>query len=95
MANTILTMAHMQTEALNILEKEMYNATPYSLVVVTLKDDTTQEIMIKINPRDLYDICDDIKKHGALTLTNDESGIYVPSDMIKHINIMKVTKEQS
>jgi hypothetical protein len=88
-------MAQIQTESLSVLEQEMYNATPYCLVVVTLKDGTTQEIMIKINPHNLYEVCDDIKKHGALTLTNDESGIYVMADQIKHINIMKVTKEQS
>ena len=90
----ILTTQAIQQEALKILEREMHDATPYSLVVVALKDGTTQEIMIKINPRNLYDVCDDIKKHGALTLTNDESGIYVPFNEIKYINIVKVTKEQ-
>ena len=94
MAKSILTASQITKEALGILEKEMYNATPYCLVVVALKDGTTQEIMIKINPRNLHDLCDDIKKHGSLTLTNDESGILVMADQIKHINIMKVTKEQ-
>jgi hypothetical protein len=89
-----LTINQIQKEALSILEREMADATPYSLVVVTLKDGTTQEIIIKINPRSLYEVCDDIKKHGALTLTNDESGIYVPANEIKRINVMKVTKEQ-
>lgn len=89
-----LTTAQITKEALSILEKEMYDSTPYSLVVVTLKDGTTQEIIIKINPRSLYEVCDDIKKHGALTLTNDEMGLYVPANEIKRINIMKVTKEQ-
>lgn len=90
-----LTINQITQESLKILERNMHDATPYSLVVVALKDGTTQEIMIKINPRSLYEVCDDIKKHGALTLTNDESGIYVPFNEIKYINIMKVTKEQS
>jgi hypothetical protein len=94
MANTILTTAQIQKEALKILEQEMADATPYSLVVVTLKDGTTQEIIIKMNPRSLYEVCDDIRKHGALTMTNEEGGIYVPAHEIKHINVMKVTKEQ-
>jgi hypothetical protein len=94
MAKSILTASQITQHALGILEKEMHDATPYSLVVVALKDGTTQEIIIKINPRSLYEVCDDIKKHGALTLTNDESGIYVPFNEIKYINIMKVTKEQ-
>jgi hypothetical protein len=42
----------------------------------------------------LYPITEDIKKHGALTLTNDESGIHVPVSEIKLITVMKVTKEQ-
>ena len=94
MAISILTASQITKEALGILEQEMYSATPYCLVVVALKDGTTQEIMIKINSRNLHDLCDDIKKHGALTLTNDESGILVMADQIKHITIMKVTKEQ-
>jgi len=93
-AKSILTASQITKEALGILEQEMYNSTPYCLVVVALKDGTTQEIMIKINPRNLHDLCDDIKKYGSLTLTNDESGILVMADQIKHINIMKVTKEQ-
>jgi hypothetical protein len=89
-----LTINQITKESLAILEKEMYSTTPYCLVQVTLKDGTTQEIIMKINSRNLHDLCDDIKKHGALTLTNDESGILVMADQIKHINIMKVTKEQ-
>ena len=89
-----LTINQITKESLAILEREMYDSTPYSLVVVTLKDGTTQEIIIKMNPRSLYEICDDIKKHDAMTLTNDEGGIYVPAHEIKHINVMKVTKEQ-
>jgi hypothetical protein len=88
----ILTASQITKEALSILEQEMYNSTPYCLVVVTLKDDTTQEIMIKINPRDLHEIGKELSG-GMLTLTNDESGILVMADQIKHINIMKVTKE--
>ena len=91
---TPLTVNQIQKEALGILEREMYDSTPYSLVVVTLKDGTTQEIIIKMNPRSLYEICDDIRKHDAMTLTNEEGGIYVPAHEIKHINVMKVTKEQ-
>ena len=99
MSTTILTAASMKQQVKSMLDEEFDKAyadtTPYSLVVVALRDGTTQEIMIKINPRSLYEICDDIKKHGALTLTNDESGIYVPSNEIKYINIVKVTKEQT
>jgi hypothetical protein len=89
-----LTINQITTEALSVLEKEMYDSTPYSLVVVTLKDGTAQEIILKFHPRNLHDLCDDIKKHGSLTLTNDEGGIYVPANEIKRINVMKVTKEQ-
>jgi hypothetical protein len=89
-----LTTAQITKEALGILEKEMYNSTPYCLVQVSLKDGSTQEIIMKIRPNNLHDLCDDIKKHGALTLTNDESGIYVPFNEIKYVNIVKVTKEQ-
>ena len=94
MAKSILTASQITKEALGILEQEMYNSTPYCLVQVTLKDGTTQEIIMKIRPNNLHDLCDDIKKHGALTLTNDESGILVMANEIKHINVMKVTKEQ-
>jgi hypothetical protein len=94
MAKSILTAPQITKEALSILEKEMYDSTPYSLVVVTLKDGTTQEIIIKIRPSSLHDLCDDIKKYGSLTLTNDEMGIYVPANEIKQINLAKVTKEQ-
>ncbi len=89
-----LTVNQIQTEALNILNQEMYDSTPYCLVVATLKDGTTQEIMVKIHPRNLYEMFDHIPKYGALTLTNDESGIYIAASEIKHINVMKVTKEQ-
>jgi hypothetical protein len=50
MAKSILTASQITKEALGILEQEMYNATPYCLVVVALKDGTTQEIIIKLNP---------------------------------------------
>jgi hypothetical protein len=89
-----LTINQLTNEALSVLEKEMYNATPYCLVVVTLKDGTTQEIIMKINPRNLHDVGMEIKKGGGLTLDNDESAILVMADQIKHITIMKVTKEQ-
>jgi hypothetical protein len=89
-----LTINQITNEALGILEKEMYNTAPYCLVVVTLKDGTTQEIIIKIHPRNLHDIGMELKKGGGLTLDNDESAILVMADMIKHITIMKVTKEQ-
>jgi hypothetical protein len=89
-----LTINQIQKEALGILESEMEKATPYSLVQVALKDGTTQEIILRFHPRNLHDLCDDIRKHGSLTLTNDEGGIYVPAHEIKHINVMKVTKEQ-
>ena len=95
MANSILTPRMIANEALSVLEQEMYNKTPYCLVVVTLKDGTTQEIIIKINPRDLHDIGAELKGGGGLTLDNDESAILVMADQIKHITIMKVTKEQS
>ena len=99
MAKQILTPKSMQTAIKDILEDELgkqyADTTPYCLIVVTLKDGTTQEIIIKINPHNLYEVCDDIKKHGALTVVNEESGLYVPSNEIKHINLMKVTKEQS
>ena len=94
MANSILTINQITEEALLLLEQETYNSTPYCLVVVTLKDDTTQEIMIKINPRNLHEIGKELSG-GMLTLTNDESGILVTADQIKHITIMKVTKEQT
>jgi hypothetical protein len=89
-----LTINQITNEALGILEKEMYDTTPHCLVVVTLKDGTTQEIIIKIRPRDLHEIGAELKKYGGLTLDNDESAILVMADMIKHITIMKVTKEQ-
>lgn len=89
-----LTTAQITKEALGILEQEMGRGMPYCLVVVTLKDGTAQEIMVKLYPRNLHDLCDDIKKYGSLTLTNDESGILVMANEIKHINVMKVTKEQ-
>ena len=104
MAKQILTPKSMQTAIKDILEDELgkhelgkqyADTTPYCLIVVTLKDGTTQEIIIKINPHNLYEVCDDIKKHGALTVVNEESGLYVPSNEIKHINLLKVTKEQS
>ena len=95
MANQILTPKSMHTAIKDILEQEMADRTPYCLLVVTLKDGNTQEIIIKINPHNLYEVCDDIKKHGALTVVNEESGLYVPFNEIKHINLMKVTKEQS
>ena len=99
MANQILTPKSMHTAIKDILEDELgkqyADTTPYCLIVVTLKDGTTQEIIIKINPHNLYEVCDDIKKHGALTVVNEESGLYVPFNEIKHINVMKVTKEQS
>ena len=94
MANTILTTAQMTKAGFNILEQEMYAPTPYCLVQVTLKDGSTQEIIMQMKTGSLYPITEDIKKHGALTLTNDESGIYVPFNEIKYINIVKVTKEQ-
>ena len=97
MAKQILTPKSMHTAIKDILEDELgkqyADRTPYCLIVVTLKDGTTQEIIIKINPHNLYEVCDDIKKHGALTVVNEESGLYVPSNEIKHINLMKVTKE--
>lgn len=89
-----LTINQITKESLGILEREMADATPYSLVQVALRDGTTQEIILKFRPRNLHDLCDDIRKHGSLTLTNEESGIYVPAHEIKHINVMKVTKEQ-
>ena len=94
MAKSILTASQITKEALGILEQEMYNSTPYSLVQVTLKDGTTQEIMIKINPRNLHDLCDDIKKYGSLTLTNEENAILVMAADVKQITLTKVTKEQ-
>jgi len=94
MAKSILTASQITKEALGILEQEMYNSTPYCLVQVTLKDGTTQEIIMKIRPNNLHDLCDDIKKHGALTLTNDESGILVMAADVKQITLTKVTKEQ-
>lgn len=93
MAN-VLTASQIAKEALSVLEQEMVDRTPYCLVVATLKDGTTQEIMVKIHPRNLYEMFDHIPKYGALTLTNDESGIYIAASEIKHINVMKVTKEQ-
>ena len=89
-----LTTAQITKEALKILEREMTDATPYSLVVVTLKDGTTQEIIIKLRPQDLHEIGTELEKGGALTLTNDESAILVMADQIKHITVMKITKEQ-
>ena len=94
MAKSILTASQITKEALGILEQEMYNSTPYCLVQVTLKDGTTQEIILKFMPRNLHEIGDDIKKYGVLVLNNDESGILVMANEIKHINVMKVTKEQ-
>ena len=95
MANPkILTASQMTRAGLNILEQEMYAPTPYCLVQVTLKDGSTQEIIMQMKTGSLYPITEDIKKHGALTLTNDESGIHVPVSEIKLITVMKVTKEQ-
>ena len=88
-----LTINQITKESLAILEKEMYHSTPYCLVVVTLKDGTTQEIIIKITPRDVHEIGAELKKYGGVTLDNDESAILVMADQIKHITIMKVTKE--
>ena len=95
MAKSILTASQITKEALSVLEQEMYNSTPYCLVQVTLKDGTTQEIIIKINPRDLHEVGTELKGGRALTLDNGESAILVMADQIKHITIMKVTKEQS
>ena len=93
-----LTIGQITQHSLGILEKEFDKAysssVPHCLVVITLKDGTTQEIIIKIHPRDLHDIGVELKGGGGLTLDNDESAILVMADQIKHINIMKVTKEQ-
>jgi hypothetical protein len=94
MAKSILTASQITQHALGILEKETYAPTPYCLVQVTLKDGSTQEIIMHMKTGSLYPITEDIKKHGALTLTNDESGIHVPASEIKLITVMKVTKEQ-
>jgi hypothetical protein len=88
-----LTINQITEESLKVLEREMYNTAPYCLVVITLKDGTTQEIIIKIHPRDLHEIGAELKGGGGLTLDNDESAILVMADQIKHITIMKVTKE--
>jgi hypothetical protein len=65
----------------------------YSLVVVTLKDGTTHDMMVKMHPHGLHHICEDITKQKALTLCNEDSGIVVMTSEIKHITVMKVTKE--
>jgi cephalosporin hydroxylase len=95
MAKSILTASQITKEALSVLEEEMYNSTPYCLVQVTLKDGTTQEIIIKIRPSVIHEIGTELKGGRALTLDNGESAILVMADQIKHITIMKVTKEQS
>ena len=65
----------------------------YSLVVVTLRDGTTHDMMMKIHPHDLHHICEDITKQKAFTLCNEDSGIILMTSEIKHITVMKVTKE--
>ena len=98
MANTVLTASQITKHGLDILEDEFdksyRNAPPYCLVVITLKDGTTQEIIIKLRPQYLHEIGTELEKGGALTLTNDESAILVMADQIKHITVMKITKEQ-
>lgn len=95
MAKSILTASQITNEALSILDKAYTDDTPYCLVQVTLKDGSTEEIIIKINPRVIHDIGTELKGGRALTLNNEDSGILVMADQIKHITIMKVTKEQS
>jgi len=80
------------SQGLNEALKGAYNPT-YSLVVITLRDGTTHEMMVKMHPHDLHHIGDDITKQKALTLCNEDSGIIVMTDEIKHITVMKVTKE--
>ena len=98
MANTIpnnplLTTAQITKAGLNILTQEMYDITPYCLVVVTLKDDTTQEMIVRMHPRDVHEIGTDLKKSGGITISNEEGAILVMASEVKHVKVMKVTKE--
>jgi hypothetical protein len=80
------------SEGLNAAVGAAYSPT-YSLVVVTLKDESTHQIMMKIHPHDLHHICEDITKQKAFTLCNEDSGIILMTSEIKHVTVMKVTKE--
>lgn len=98
MTTTILTPAGLRNASTQIMEKQieraMHNAAPYCLVVITMKDGTTQEIMAKLHPRDLHEIGAELTRRGGLTLDNGDNAILVMADQIKHINVMKVTSKE-
>lgn len=95
---SILTSASMQEATLRIMEREMErkmrNAPPHSLVVITMKDGTTQEIIIKMHPREIHEIGVNLKERGGVTLDNGDNAILVMADQIKHINVMQVTSKE-
>ena len=100
MAKPIPSTQAIQQEALKILEHEMESirypsSAPYSLVQVVLKDGTTHELMIRLRPHDLYEMGEEMKKHGMLVMNNDESAVLVMAADVKQITVTKVTKEQS
>lgn len=91
----ILTSASMREAALKIMEREMKReTTPHSLVVITMKDGTTQEIIIKMHPRAIHEIGVDLKERGGITLDNGDNAILVMADQIKHINVMQITTKE-
>ena len=102
----ILTSASMREAALKIMEKQVEQeikqlekemkreTTPHSLVVITMKDGTTQEIIIKMHPRAIHEIGVDLKERGGVTLDNGDNAILVMADQIKHINVMQVTTKE-
>ena len=98
MSNKILTAKTIEQEALKILEREMdgrySHSAPYSLVQVALKDGTTHELMLRLRPHDLYEMGEEMKKHGMLVMNNDENAILVMAADVKQITVTKVTKEQ-
>ena len=98
MAKSILTAPQITKEALGILEKEFdrsySSSAPYSLVQVTLKDGTTHELMMRLHPHNLYDMGEDMKKHGMLVMNNEDNAILVMAADVRQITVTKVTKEQ-
>jgi hypothetical protein len=94
--NSILTTSAITSEALKILEQNMrmQELTPHCLVSITLKDGTSQELIIKMRPGDIHEIGADLKKCGGVTLSNEESAILVMADQVKHINVMRITSKE-
>jgi hypothetical protein len=96
MASSILTPQSITQQAMKILDEAYERQRVFSLVEVTLRDNTVLgPIMIAMEPHELNSISELIRSGSSVfTLANENESILVHGADVLHIKAMRVTSKE-